>query len=124
MTTRSRRVLVADDEPDIREILRVYLTRLGYEVLLADTSLGALEMASTYSPDVVLLDLLLDPGVRGEAVIKRISPEVPVIVITGIDNAEIARDVLESGAFDFVMKPFTLSRVRQVVEAAIAKNGD
>ena len=123
MTTRSRRVLVVDDEPDIREILGVYLTRLGYEVLLADTSLGALEMVSTHPPDVVLLDLTM-PGVGGEAVITRISREVPVIVITGMDNAEAARDALESGAFDFVAKPFNLNRVRQVIEAAIAKRGE
>ena len=93
-------------------------------MLVADTSLGGLEMVSKHSPDVVLLDLAMPGGIRGEAVIARISRDVPVIVITGVDNAEVARDALASGAFDFVMKPFTLRRVRQVVEAAIAKGCD
>ena len=76
-----------------------------------------------HSPDVVLLDLAMSGDLRGEAIITRISREAPVIVISGIDNAEVARDALESGAFDFMMKPLPLSRVRQVVEAAIAKGG-
>jgi len=97
--------------------------------LLALTSLSTRPQPARFaaltrhSPDVVLLDLAMPGDLRGEAIITRISRGAPVIVISGIDNAEVARDALESGAFDFMMKPLTLSRVRQVVEAAIAKGG-
>jgi DNA-binding NtrC family response regulator len=117
---RRHRVLVVDDEADIRAILSEYLGGLGYEILLAETAVGALGMVRTHRPDVVLLDLAMPGAVRGENVIPAIAAEAPVIVVTALNDLELARSTLRSGAFDFVMKPFDLRRVGELVEAAIA----
>lgn len=113
------RILVVDDEPSVREVLREYLEGLGYEVLLAETAVGALGVVRIHPPNVVLLDLYMPGAVSGEAVIGPISAEVPVIVVTAATDAELARRTLEQGAFDFVMKPFDLRRVAELVEAAV-----
>lgn len=120
MSTALRaRILVVDDEPSVREMLRDYLEDLGYEVQLAETAIGALGIVRTRRPHAVLLDLYMQGAVTGEAVIPAISAEVPVIVITAATDAELARRTLAEGAFDFVSKPFDLRRVGQIIEAAV-----
>ena len=113
-------VLVVDDEPEIREVLQEHLSRLGYDVRLAETAVGALGAVRTQRPDVVLLDLQMPGAVSGDSVITTIAAETPVVIITAVADVERARPTLQLGAFDFVMKPFDLDHVAEVVEAAIA----
>jgi len=115
----SARVLVADDDPDVRDVLSRYLTGFGYEVLLTETAIGALGLVRSHCPDVVLLDLAMPGAVAGESVVAAIAREAPVIVISALHDLDVARGTLRSGAFDFVMKPFRLAHVRRVVEAAL-----
>lgn len=118
MTTRHR-VLVVDDEEAVRDVLREYLEEHGYEVELASTAIGALGAAKVRRPDVVLLDLRMPGAVRGEAVVAALSAEAPVIIVTGDNDVDLARRTLREGAFDFVMKPFDLRRVGELVAAAV-----
>jgi two-component system KDP operon response regulator KdpE len=114
------RVLIVDDEPEVRAVLRDYLHDQGYDVGEAETAIGALTEVKERRPDVVLLDLNMPGAVRGEAIIAALrAQEIPVIIISGEHDADVARLTLREGAFDYVKKPFDLLRVRDLVEAAL-----
>ena len=115
----SARVLVADDEADVRDLLSEYLSGFGYEILMIGTAIGALGMVQSHHPDVVFFDLGMSSAVDGESVVAAIARDAPVIIVSALRDLERARAALQSGAFDFVMKPFRLGHVRRVVEAAL-----
>ena len=103
-----RKVLVIEDDPAMQELLELYLSREGYEVLAALDGETGLEMAAKENPDLVLLDIML-PGTDGWEVCKRIrqTSYVPVIMVTA-KGEEIDRILgLELGADDYVTKPFS-----------------
>jgi two-component system OmpR family response regulator len=115
MQSLSGRVLIADDERHVREVLREFLTIQGYEVATAATGTDALDAVPTFQPDVILVDLVM-PGLSGPEVLdamRRVGVAVPVILITG---HEVTR---REGFFDVVSKPFNLRRLADAVAAAI-----
>jgi DNA-binding response OmpR family regulator len=119
------RVLVVDDEPQVAAMLNDVLTTLGYAVQVAETGADALCAVPEFKPDVVLLDMAL-PGIPGEIVLDRLhtaDARLPVVMLTGNQDPELARYVLARGAFDYVAKPFSLVRLREVLEAAFAYRG-
>ena len=117
----AKKVLVVDDERQIRDLLGEFLEREGYEVFLASAGEEAIELAERKIPHAILLDVKM-PGIDGIEVCKRLKAEpktqfVPVIMITGYaDNKMVA---IESGADDFVNKPVDLvelaARVRSIL---------
>jgi len=114
------RVLVVDDEPQIRRALSLHLGARGYEVLEADSGERAIQAAANDHPDVVLLDLGL-PGMDGVLVIEALRgwTTVPIIVLTVRDDERSKVNALDAGADDYVTKPFgmaeLLARVRAVL---------
>ena len=118
------RVLVVDDEVQVASVLRDALVDFGYEVRIAITGQEALSVVSEYQPAVVLLDLRL-PDLPGQSVLqafRRDAPNVPIIVVTGNRDAEVAGALLQSGAFDYLAKPFQLAILEQVVTAAVLEH--
>ena len=117
------RVLVVDDEPQIRKALRVNLAARGYEVDLAASGEEALVLAADHHPDVVLLDLGL-PGVDGLGVIEGLRgwTEVPIIVLSvrGEESDKIA--ALDAGADDYVSKPFGMGELLARMRAALRRH--
>ena len=112
-------ILIVDDEPSIREVVRLYLQREGFEVETAADGATALEIARTRRLDLVVLDLML-PGLDGFEVHRRLrSLGVPVVMLTArsAENDRIAG--LEMGADDYVVKPFSprelVARVKNVL---------
>jgi len=121
--TRSK-VLVVDDDPSIVELVRLYLEREGYRVLVAYDGLEALEMARQQQPDLVVLDLLL-PEVDGLDVCRILQTEsdVPIIMLTA-KTAEEDRVVgLRLGADDYVTKPFSPRELVARVQAVLRRVG-
>src|SRR5207342_3224693 len=114
------RILVVDDEPQIRRALSLHLGVRGYEVFEADTGERAIQMAASEHPDVVLLDLGL-PGMDGVLVIEALRgwTTMPIIVLTVRDDERSKVQALDAGADDYVTKPFgmaeLLARVRAVL---------
>jgi two-component system response regulator AtoC len=121
MTTPALRslVLVIDDEEAIRDVLHEALTDRGYDVVTADTAVGGLAAARERRPDVILLDLYMPGALTGDQAMKALSAFAPIIVITASTDEELGRRLLGEGAFDFVMKPFDLARVANLVAAAV-----
>jgi two-component system KDP operon response regulator KdpE len=116
------RVLVVEDEPEVGAMLREVLVQLGYTVELADRGAGALQLVPVFEPDVVLLDLTL-PDMSGIEVLdhlRRDRPTVRVVIMSGNQDAEVARATLASGAFDYLGKPFNIDVLARVVAAAVA----
>jgi phosphate regulon transcriptional regulator PhoB len=122
------RVLIVEDEPDIRELLAFHLERDGYLVTRASTGAEALRQVRSARPDLVVLDLML-PEMDGLEVCRRLRADsataaLPVIIVTAKGD-EVDRVVgLELGADDYVVKPFSpkevLARVRAVLRRSRA----
>jgi DNA-binding NtrC family response regulator len=122
---KSGRILVVDDEHDVRESIKRFLTYEGYEVTTAESGAVAVERASAEPFDVVLTDLRM-PGMSGlETLIalKRQQPDLPVILVTGYASAETVSQCMREGAFDYVNKPFELPDMLRLIQAAIDTRG-
>ena len=114
------KILVVDDEARIVEIVRAYLERDGYEVIIAENGKSAIETARTQHPDLIVLDLML-PEISGWDVCRALRKEsdVPIIMLTARDDTTDKVVGLELGADDYITKPFEpkelVSRVRAVL---------
>jgi len=118
---RQQRVLVIDDEPDIRELLELTLLRMGLETATAGTVKDALLEIQNFHPDLCLTDMKLPDGTGFDIVryIQREYPDLPVAVITAFGSMEAAVEALKAGAYDFVSKPVDLKKLRDLVQAAL-----
>jgi two-component system response regulator AtoC len=115
------KILVIDDEPIMRDSLEVALKTSGYDVLTARTGEEGLERFQKEDPDIVLLDHWL-PGINGDEVLRRIKegdPEVPVIIMTAQGSIEMAVSSMKMGAFDFLVKPFNLDQVEDLIKRGL-----
>jgi two-component system response regulator PilR (NtrC family) len=113
--------LVIDDEPDIRELLKLTLGRMNVDTVLAGDVAGARRKLSNGAFDICLTDMRLPDGNGLEIVewIQNNAPGVPVAVITAHGNVETAVQALKLGAFDFLSKPLDLQNLRNIVENAL-----
>jgi DNA-binding response OmpR family regulator len=119
-TDRAARVLVVEDDDEIAQVLQRSLRLDGYEVRLAGDGEAALDMASSFVPDLVVLDLGL-PKLDGIEVAKRMRAidDVPILVLTARDALEAKVEGLDAGADDYLVKPFErqelLARMRALL---------
>jgi two-component system KDP operon response regulator KdpE len=117
------RILVVDDEPQIRRIMRTTLTGAGYEVDDAKTGEEALDKLRVFRPELILLDINM-PGMGGLAACRTIREEdrnVAIVMLT-IHNTEAAKvEALDAGADDFVSKPFSTPELLARIRAALRR---
>jgi CheY-like chemotaxis protein/anti-sigma regulatory factor (Ser/Thr protein kinase) len=104
------RVLLADDEEDVRSVVRAMLETLGYEVIEARDGVEAVELFRRHAAeiDLVILDLVM-PRLKGEAALeqmRRIAPAVPAILVSGYDESGRIREIFAAGFGGFLQKPF------------------
>ena len=126
MPTKSAmsKILMVEDDPDIRELLRFNLEKAGFNLFQAEDGEKALVLARKHSPDLILLDLML-PGIDGLEVCRTLKRDsdtrhIPVVMVTA-KGEEMDRVVgLELGADDYVVKPFSLRevvlRIRKILD--------
>jgi two-component system, OmpR family, KDP operon response regulator KdpE len=116
------RVLVVDDEPQIRRALSINLRARGYDVEVAPDGERALELAARKHPDVVVLDLGL-PGIDGVDVIRGLRgwTQVPIVVLSVRDAEDDKVAALDAGADDFVTKPFGMDELLARLRAALRR---
>lgn len=116
------RVLIAEDDPDVRGLLLEYVETLGHDVLPVVGGQEVLPHVVASAPDLVLLDLGL-PGLAGREVLAELrvlAPALPVVIMTGQNALELWAELVERGAFDVVTKPFNLQHLARVVREALA----
>ncbi|HUQ04257.1 MAG TPA: sigma-54 dependent transcriptional regulator [Kofleriaceae bacterium] len=117
--TDKARILVADDEPNLRRVLHAILRREGHEVVQAVDGAEALTMLE--GVDVIVTDLRM-PKVDGMEVLRtavRTQPHVPVIMVTAYGSVGQAVEAIKAGAFDYIEKPFEQDQIRLVIEKAV-----
>ncbi len=116
-------ILIVDDNPDIRNILNELIIDAGYKTRIAANYNQALSEIDKKIPDVAILDVKLDKGdndgIELLAHIKSKNKDVPVIIITGHANIEMAVNSLKHGAFEFVEKPFDQARLMNFISRAV-----
>jgi len=118
----SGKILVVDDDPEVRMTTRDFLASRGHAVSVAAGGREALGMLETVNPDVVLLDVAM-PDMDGLETLQRLvaeRPSLPVIMITANADIEITSKVLQMGAADYVPKPFDLNYLDQAVSIQLS----
>ncbi len=103
-----RRVLVVDDEENLRLVLRTFLKRQGYQVEVAENGEVALSMVESFGPDFILTDVRMPKlgGLDLLATLKAKGHEATVIVMSAYGNVDLAIEAMQAGAYDYVQKPF------------------
>ena len=120
--SRPRRILIVDDDTSIVGLLQQFFEGTGYHVEFALHGGDALTLIQHDPPDVVLLDIAM-PGLDGVQVLQRIlalEAAPPVIIVTGHEEGTLSVQTRAMGAFDYITKPFDLSRLSRAVDAALA----
>lgn len=118
--SRAKRILIVDDEPQIRRFLQLGLEASGYETLQAGGGAEALRLCASMAPDLAVLDLGL-PDMDGKKVLARLRQwsALPVIVLSARDDEREKIEALDLGANDYVAKPFGIGELLARVRAAL-----
>lgn len=120
------KILIVDDEPDICELLKRYFIIKGYTVNTASSGVEALNMIiedSNSTPDIILMDIRM-PEMDGLELlqnVRKMDQELPIIMVTALDDTEIAVSAMKNGAFDYVTKPIDLKSLNANIENALEK---
>jgi len=120
------RILIADDDDNLRYSFRRVLDGRGYTLVEATNGREAVELTRTEQPDVVVMDVrmpLLD-GLEAFQQIKHFAPAVPVIIMTGYGTTETAIEATKRGAFDYILKPFEVSEMAALIRRALEHEGE
>ncbi len=116
-------ILIVDDEQDIRELVGDILRDEGYSVRLAANSDDCLAAINSEAPSLMILDIWLKDsrmdGIEILKTVKRDNPDIPVVIISGHGNIEIAVAAIKQGAYDFIEKPFNIDQLMVVVARAM-----
>jgi two-component system OmpR family response regulator len=123
-STPEARLLVVDDEPNIRELLSASLRYAGFEVATAADGQQALALADSFRPDLLVLDVMM-PGLDGFGVVRRLRQSgrhTPVLFLTARDAAEDKVSGLTLGGDDYVTKPFSLDEVLARIRAVLRRS--
>ncbi|MGB5183859.1 MAG: response regulator transcription factor [Xanthobacteraceae bacterium] len=121
MSAAPLRVLIIDDEPPIRKLLRVGLSAHGYQIMEASSGKMALELLGEQPPDLIILDLGL-PDMQGHELLRTMrvrSDKVPIVVLSSRDDEAGKVQALDSGADDYVTKPFGMDELLARMRAAL-----
>jgi DNA-binding NtrC family response regulator len=117
-------VMILDDEPIVCERLRSTLEKLNLDLETFTDPNEALKRFSEKKLDVLITDLKMKEidGIEVLKLVKKVSPETKVIIITGFATVEKAKEALKIGAYDFIAKPFRLSQLRDLVVTALGSS--
>ncbi|MFQ5779423.1 MAG: sigma-54-dependent transcriptional regulator [Nitrospiria bacterium] len=120
MRTLQEKILIVDDDVDIRTILKDRLETLGYRVVTAENGQEALQLVILEEPDLMFLDLQM-PELDGMQVLKRLKDhsDLMVIIITAFGTIEKSVEAMKEGAFDFIAKPFSPDHLDVVIKKAL-----
>jgi two-component system, chemotaxis family, chemotaxis protein CheY len=116
--TRKLKILITDDSKLLRKKLRTELEALDCEVIEAENGKEAVMKDLQESPDGIILDIVMPEvgGIEALQVIKEVSPEVPVIMLSSAGTPQKLMETLKMGAFDFIQKPYTSAQIKRAIE--------
>jgi len=119
-------ILVVDDEEEVLNVIKDQLTSIGYTVFLAEDGIKALEIYRQYKRqiNIVLLDMIM-PKVTGKETffaLRKLNPDLKVILISGFSKSDEAIELMEKGAEDFIQKPISLPELSQRISQILNKS--
>lgn len=122
----SPKILVIDDDDDLRYSLKRVLSGRNYTVLEADSGETGLEMAQKHNPHVILLDNRMKgmSGMEALQHLRGINPNAMIILMTAYGTTQTTIEAMKFGAFDYIMKPFDLKKILSLTESAMAASSD
>jgi putative two-component system response regulator len=119
------RIMIVDDEPAIRTFIKNALEMVGYKLLFeADCAEGARKRLMEDGPFDLLISDIRMPGENGLVLLRELAPLAPdtvVVMVTGVDEVKVAVQALQSGAYDYVLKPFDISTLQLVIGRALRR---
>jgi CheY-like chemotaxis protein len=119
--SRRRKVLVVDDEPDIRMLTRMMLEGAGHEVIEAESGERCLEIVEDETPDLILLDIRL-PGIDGWGVLERITTrtveKIPVVMMSAHSSEGTLARAAKAGSVGYLIKPFKEAELLRYVDTS------
>jgi DNA-binding response OmpR family regulator len=116
------KILIADDEKDIRDIVTWYLSREGFEVFAAADGHAAMDIETSHLPDLLILDVMM-PGLSGWEIAKTVQRNVPIIFLTALDAENDKINGFKLGADDYIAKPFSPRELVARVHAVLRRTG-
>ena len=125
---RKLKLLISDDSKLLRKKLRAELEALDCEVIEAENGKEAILKEMNEKPDGIILDIVMPEvgGIEALQVIREVSPEVPVVMLSSAGTPQKLMQTLKMGAIDFIQKPYTTEQIKKAVEQIrkrVAKNG-
>jgi DNA-binding NtrC family response regulator len=111
------KILVVDDEIHVVRLIQEFLTMKGYEVYTAADGTEAIQKVQELKPHIVLLDMIM-PGIGGIDTlkeIKKIDPDIAVIMVTAVNDEELAKRAVQLGAYDYITKPINIDYLETCV---------
>ena len=119
----AKTILVGDDDPAIRDLVKRVLQGAGYDVILAKNGDDAMVAASEQDPDLIILDILM-PGLSGLEVLDRLkkqsaTQDIPVVLLTGVSDRKTILKGLDLQAIDYITKPFSVEELIATVQKAL-----
>lgn len=123
MSEMNARILIIDDEPEITEIVNIFLSNAGFKVIAENTAVDGIKAAKKFTPDVILLDIMM-PGMDGYEVCNKLkadpqTAEIPVVFLTGKDSRDDSGRSFKVGGDLFVKKPFSCERLLDIVKIVL-----
>ncbi|MDP8237522.1 MAG: response regulator [Candidatus Hatepunaea meridiana] len=112
------RVLIVDDEPDFRELLKDGLSAFGHSIETAPDGETALELLKTFMPHIVLLDVMLkeQSGIKVLESIREIDKQVKIMMISGMLDLGVAKEAILLGAVDYITKPVDFKQIDELIK--------
>lgn len=123
--SKQSKILIVDDELNIRRILQMAFEKIGHQVLVAEDARVALQLLEENNFDLVITDVTM-PGMNGyelQKIVHENQPEVPVIIMTAFGTIPQAVAAIRNGAFEYVTKPFDLDQLKKIVASALDGEG-
>lgn len=119
-----KKILLVEDNNDFGELLANLLNRLGYDVIQAGSGIAAINQASEKQPDLILMDICL-PEMTGDEITSRLKAnpatrDIPVIIITALQELGVTNRALDAGAAEILRKPFSLTMLRGILDRYLA----
>ena len=123
MSEINAKTLIIDDEPEITEIVNIFLSNAGFKVIAENTAADGIKAARKFIPDVILLDIMM-PGMDGYEVCNKLkldpqTAEIPIVFLTGKDSRDDSGRSFKVGGDLFVKKPFSCERLLDIVRIVL-----